>query len=61
MFTEVYSPEEVSGASPAVVLPVLSDELFQVLHVAIGVTGVFIAGSIAIPINVANISIFWNI
>ncbi|KAK3772107.1 hypothetical protein RRG08_061191 [Elysia crispata] len=42
MFTEVYSPEEVSGASPAVVLPVLSDELFQVLHVAIGVTVDFV-------------------
>ncbi|KAK3799410.1 hypothetical protein RRG08_050711 [Elysia crispata] len=60
MFTEAYSPEEISEISPVAVLPFLSDKLYLVLHVVIGVAGIFIVGSIAIPINVANISVFWN-
>ncbi|KAK3769649.1 hypothetical protein RRG08_004901 [Elysia crispata] len=61
MFTEAPPPEDTSGTgtSPAAIVPVLSEELFHVLHVAIGVTGVFLVGSIAIPVNVANISVFW--
>ncbi|KAK3799412.1 hypothetical protein RRG08_050713 [Elysia crispata] len=60
MFTEVYSQEEISEISAVKALRLLSDELYLVLHVVIDVVGNFIVGSIAIPINVANISVFWN-
>ncbi|KAK3796789.1 hypothetical protein RRG08_045795 [Elysia crispata] len=60
MFTEAYSPQEISEICPVAVLPFLSDELYKVLHLVFGVASVLIIGSIAIPINVANISVFWK-